>query len=157
MKRLAPMNILLVGNNPVELSNVYNSISSLGKGLLNTTVLFDLKKIKQSIKQLSPSAIFIDDRYGMKELRRTISSIHGNSDTNHISITLLKSSNYSNYPKLEADDFILKSGMDGHSIHTSVKNAMRFRKSRIYINKAYRKRKGQLIEMKEKIEDFLQY
>lgn len=146
------MNILLVGNNPLELSDVYHQISSFKKGLLKTTVLFDLKKIKKYVKDLNPSAIFIDDRYSTKELRRTITRIHGTEDTHHIPITLLKSSNMSTSANLEVDDFVLKSNLTGSSIYASIINGGRFRRSRIYFKKVYRKRKGQLHEIKEKIE-----
>ena len=154
MKRLAPMNILLVGNNPVELSDLYKQISSFKKGLLKATVLFDLRKIKQSVKNLNPSAIFIDDRYNPVELKRTINKIHGSDDTSHISITLMKSSNYNNHPELEADDFVLKDNVTGNSVYASIVNGRRFRKSRIYFKKAYRKRKGQLKEIREKVESY---
>lgn len=157
MKRLAPMNILLVGNNPLELSDVHASISSFRKGLLKTTVLFDLKKIGQSIKNLNPSAIFIDDRYSTKDLRKAIARVHRNAETNHIPITLLKSSNYGNVAGIEADDFMMKTDLNGSSIYASITNGRRFRKSRIYFNKVYRKRKGQLLELKEKVEDFFLY
>lgn len=153
MKRLAPMNILLVGNNPLELSDVYNQISSFKKGLLKTTVLFDLKKIKQHIKNLNPSAIFIDDKYSTKELSRAISRIHGSEDTHHIPITLMKSTNRSTHSGLEVDDFLLKTNLTGSSIYASITNGRRFRKSRIYFNKAYRKRKGQLKDLRVRVED----
>lgn len=152
MKSLAPMNILLVGNNPLELSDVHSSISSFRKGLLKTTVLFDLKKIGQHIKNLNPSAIFIDDRYSTKELTRAISRIHGREETTHIPITLMKSSNHSTHSALEVDDFVLKTNLTGHAIYTSITNGRRFRKSRIYFNKVYRKRKGQINELMEKVE-----
>ena len=146
------MNILLVGNNSLELSDVYHQISSVKMSLLKTTVLFDLKKIKKYVKYLNPSAIFIDDRYSTKELRRTITRIHGTEDTHHIPITLLKSSNMSTSANLEVDDFVLKSNLTGSSIYASIINGGRFRRSRIYFKKVYRKRKGQLNEIKEKIE-----
>ena len=153
MGRLAPINILMVGNNPIELSAVHKSINSFKKGFMKATFLFDLKMLKQSIKNLNPSAIFIDDTYNLKDVRKEISRIHGNTNTSHIPITLLKSSNYSSFPKLEADDFMLKSNLTGKSIYKSVLNGRRFRISRIYFKKAYRVQKGKMAELKEKLQE----
>jgi len=153
MGRLAPINILLVGNNPIELSKVQKSINSFKKGFMKATFLFDLKMLKQSISNLNPSAIFIDDNYNLKDVRKEISRIHSNTHTSHIPITLLKSSNYSNFPKLDADDFILKSNLSGKSIYNSVLNGRRFRISRIYFKKVYRVQKGRISDWKEKLQE----
>lgn len=150
------MNILFVGNNPNELAIVNQSVSSFSRGVLKATVLFDLKKLTQSIKKLNPAGIFIDDRYNLNEIRKVVTQLHGNKSTSHIPITILKSSNYLSYPKLEVDDFILRSNLSGNSIYNSVINGKRFRKSRIYFRKLYRSRKGRLVEMKDRVNELVQ-
>lgn len=156
MKRIEQMNILVVGNNTAELASVNQIISSFRKGVMKATVLFDLKKLSQSIKKLNPAGIFIDDRYNLKEIGKVIKQLHSNESTTHIPITILKSSNFINYPKLEADDFILQSNLTGNSIYSSVINGKRFRKSRIYFRKLYRNQKGKFIEMKERVNELIQ-
>lgn len=150
------MNILFVGNNPNELAIVNQSVSSFSRGILKATVLFDLKKITQSIKKLNPAGIFIDDRYNLKEIRKVVSQLHANKSTSHIPITILKSSNYLSYPKLEVDDFILRSNITGNSIYNSVINGKRFRKSRIYFRKLYRNQKGKFVEFKDRVNELIQ-
>lgn len=154
MKRLEQMNILLVGNNPTELSIVNQSAVSFRKTVLKATVLFDFKKLSQSIKNLNPSGIFIDDKLNLKEIKRVISKLHNSKNTSHIPVTIIKSSNYTNYPNLGADDFILHTNLNGSSIYNSVVNGRQFRKSRIYVIKAYRKQKGRFFEIREKADTF---
>jgi hypothetical protein len=156
MKRLERMSILFVGNNPNELAIVNKSVSSFSRGILKATILFDLKKLTQSIKKLNPAGVFIDDRYNLGDIRKAISKLHGNKSTSHIPITILKSSNYLNYPKLEADDFILRSNLTGSSIYNSVINGKRFRKSRVYFRKLYRNQKGKFVELKDRVNELIQ-
>lgn len=156
MKNLQKMNILFVGNNPSELAVVNQSVSTFSRGILKPTILFDLKKLSQKIKKINPAGIFIDDRYNLNEIGKVISRLHGNKNTSHIPITILKSSNYISYPKLEADDFILRSNLTGNIIYRSVINGKRFRKSRIYFRKLYRSQKGRIVEMKDRLNELIQ-
>ncbi len=156
MKNLQKMNILFVGNNSNELAIVNQSVASFSRGILKTTVLFDLKKLAQSIKKINPAGIFIDDRFNLKEIGRIISKLHSSKNTSHIPITILKSSNFINYPKLEADDFILRSNLSGSSIYNSVINGKRFRKSRVYFRKLYRSQKGKFVELKDRMNELVQ-
>jgi len=155
MKRLEHMNILLVGNNPTELSIANQSVVAFRKSILKTTVLFNFKKLTQSIKLLNPSGIFIDDKLNLKEIKKVIYKLHRNKNTSHIPVTIIKSSNYTSYPNLGADDFILHTNLNGSSIYNSVINGKQFRKSRIYFIKVYRKQKGKIAQAKEKLEEII--
>lgn len=152
MERLEQMNILLIGNNPIELSDVDESVYNFSRGALRATFLFDLSKLASSLKNLNPSGVFIDDKLNIKEIKRAIFKMHKNRNTAHIPVTIIKSSNFANYPNLGADDFILNSSMSGQSIYKSVLNGKRFRKSRIYIKKAYRKQQGRFMEFADNLE-----
>ncbi len=147
MEKLERMNILLVGNNPIELSTVDSSIEGFGRGLLKTTFIFDLKSIAQSIKKLNPAGIFIDDKLNIKEIKNTILKLRRNKNTSHIPITLIKSSNFLSYPNLGADDFILHTNMSGKGIYQSVTNGARFRKSSVFFKNVYLKQQGKLAKL----------
>lgn len=152
MERLEQMNILMIGNNPIELSDVDRSVFNFSRGALKTTFLFDLTTLATSLKNLNPSGVFIDDKLNIKEIKRAIFRMHRNKNTAHIPVTIIKSSNFANYPNLGADDFILNSSMGGQSIYKSVINGKRFRKSRIYLKKAYRKQQGRFMEFVDILE-----
>ncbi len=147
MEKLERMNILLVGNNPIELSTVDNSIEGFSRGLLKTTFIFDLKSIAQSIKKLNPAGIFIDDKLNIKEIKNAILKLRRNKSTSHIPVTLIKSSNFSSYPNLGVDDFILNTNISGKGIYKSVANGAKFRKSSLFLRKAYRKQQGKFANL----------
>lgn len=146
------MNILIVGNSPIELSSVDESITNFSRGVLRTTFLFNLTKLTSSLKNLNPAGVFMDDQLNIKEVKRAIFRMHRNKNTAHIPVTIIKSSNFANYPNLGADDFILNSAISGKTIYNSVINGKRFRKSRIYFKKAYRKQQGRLADFIERVE-----
>lgn len=149
MKRLEPYTILMVGNNPIALSAVAQKTGNYNHNSLKTTFLFDLSKLSGYIKKLHPAAIFIEDSLNMKEVRRTIFRLHSHKNTAHIPVTLIKGSNFTNYPNLGADDYLLKGNLSASSIYQSVKNGRQFRTSRIYLKKMYRKHKGFVVNAKE--------
>ena len=149
MKRLEPYTILLVGNNPMVLSSLHDKVRKYRHRSLKTTFLFDLSKLTTYIKKLHPAAIFIDDSLNMREVRRTIFRLHNHKNTAHIPVTLIKSSNFTNYPNLEADDYLLRDNLNPASMYQSVVNGRRFRKTRIYLKKMYRKHIGYLASARE--------
>jgi len=148
MEKLERMNILLVGNNPIELSVVEKAIAGFGRGLLKTTYIFDLKSLANSIKVLNPAGIFIDDKLNIRDIKKAIYKLHRNKRTAHIPVTLIKSSNFTNYPNLGADDFILNSNMSGKSVYNSVMSGSRFRKTSAYLKTIYQNQQGMLAGIK---------
>ena len=152
MKRLEEMNILMVGNCPIELSSVDESITKFSRGALKATFLFDLTKLTSSLKHLNPAGVFMDDKLNINDIKNAIYRMNRNKTTAHIPVTIIKSSNFENYPNLGADDFILNSNLTGRSIYKSVINGKQFRISRIYFRKAYRKHQGKMADFKEKLE-----
>lgn len=152
MERLEHMNILMIGNNPIELSNVDESVANFSRGALKTTFLFDFTKLTDSIKNINPAGVFIDDKLNIEDIKRAIFRLHRNKNTAHIPVTIIKSSNFANYPNLGADDFILNSAITGKAIYKSVLNGKRFRKSRIYFKKVYRTQQGRFNNFVEYIE-----
>ena len=87
------MNILLVGNNPRELTDIYSSISAFKSPSFKLEVAFDLRNIFRRIRKFKPATILIDDRLNHRKLNRLIKRIHRNAHTHDIPVTILKSSN----------------------------------------------------------------
>lgn len=133
MEKLERMNILLVGNNPIELSTIEKSIAGFGRGLLKTTSIFDLQSLKSRIKNLKPAGIFIDDKFSINDIKNFIYTLHRNKNTSHIPVTLIKSSNFTNYPNSGADDFMLHTNLSGKGIYQSVLSGSKFRKTLSYL------------------------
>lgn len=133
------MNILLVGNNPRELTVIYSSISAFTSPVFKLEVAFDLRNIFQRIRKFKPATILIDDRLNHRKLNRLIKRIHRNAHTHDIPVTILKSSNDEFAIDAEVDDYILKANLGAERLRFSILNSIRLRKTSIFLYKSYRK------------------
>ena len=93
-KALDPINILLIGNNPIEMGSVLEKLKQVRGQRIITEIAFDLKSILQRLMRFNPNFIFIDDNIGKNELMETVKSLSSNKKTKDVPITVLKNSNY---------------------------------------------------------------
>ncbi len=138
------LNVLLVGNNPIELSKVFDSIRNVpGKRIL-TEIAFDIKTILERLVKFRPNYILIDDNIGKLELKNAVRMLGKDKKTKDIPIAILKNSNYEEVFSVGVMDYILKENINGHSLYTALSNSLKFRKTQLYLYKALKKRKVQL-------------
>ncbi len=141
-------NILLVGNNPIELSAVLNTIKGLPHRLINTETAFDLASIWKRLLKFKPHYILIDDNIGYHELTQAVSVLSSNPKTRDIPITVLKNSNYSESAFTnDIADYLLKQNLTSTSILIVLKNSLKFKRMRQLLMKAYTKRKRELLKL----------
>src|SRR5688572_19312830 len=88
------LNVLLIGNNPMEMGNVLEKLNQVRTQKIITEIAFDFKSILHRLINFNPNFIFIDDNIGRIELQLTIKQLASNRKTKDIPITILKSSNY---------------------------------------------------------------
>ncbi len=134
--------ILLVGNNPMEMSDIYENLLKYKRGILNAAITFELNGLLSKIIKIKPQSIVIDDKYGREELKAVINSLLHNNKTRHIPITLIKNSNQEMAVDLGADDFVLKHNLSAIELLASIKNAVKFRATRNYFTKTYTRHSG---------------
>jgi CheY-like chemotaxis protein len=142
------LNVLLIGNNPMELGTVLEQLNQVRAQKIITEIAFDLKGIVERLMMFNPNFIFIDDNIGRVELRETIKKLSNNRKTKDIPITVLKSSNY--HEALGSGsilDYLLKQNLSADALYNTVKNSMRFRKTQRYLQKIYQKRKTELLTL----------
>ena len=101
-------NVMLVGNNPQELSGLEHNLTTYHKTRIMAEVGFDLKDSIARIFKSKPNYILLDDCYPVKQLKRFIRRLRNNQDTFDIPVALLKSSNKSHILVDGIQDFILK-------------------------------------------------
>lgn len=140
-------NILVVGNNPIELSKVFDNLKSIHGHKIMTEIAFDLKSIYERLIKFRPQYIVIDDNIGRSELKSTISALLSSRKTRHIPITILKNSNYEEAASTGVLNYILKENLSGDALYVALKNSLKFRKTELYLYDAYKKRKGQLLRL----------
>ncbi len=131
-----PVSILLVGNNPIEMSRTLDLVKKLPGRRVVTEIAFDLASVLQRLISFRPSLILIDDNIGVSQ------------ETRDVPIAILKNNNYSSSLVInEPADYVLKHNLTPESIYTIFKNAIRLKQARIYFAMAYKKRKRQLLRL----------
>jgi len=143
-----PIRILLIGNNPIEMSNLLEVIAKVPGRSIITEIAFDVKSILSRLLKFEPTFILIDDNIGRLELSHTIDSLTHNAKTRDVPITVIKNSNYSE-ALVSADilDFLLKKNLTTESLYNTIKNTLKFRRTRQFLAEAYNKRKNLLISL----------
>jgi CheY-like chemotaxis protein len=143
-----PLHILLIGNNPIELSRVLEKFQQVRDNTIITEIAFDLKSILERLVRFNPNFIFIDDNVGKSMLRETVNTLSNNRKTKDIPITVLKNSNYHEAVGAgSALDYLLKQNLSADALYNTLKNSLKFRRTQLYLYQAYQKRKKQLISL----------
>ena len=138
------LNVLLIGNNPIELSRIFDDIRNVpGRNIL-TEIAFDIKTIVERLMNFTPNYILIDDNIGKLELKNAVKLLGKDKKTKNIPIAILKNSNYEEVFSVGVMDYILKENINGNSLFTAITNSLKFRRTQLYLYKAFKRRKGQL-------------
>lgn len=137
------LNVLLVGNNPIELGRILQNIQQVNGRKIVTEIAFDLKSIVDRLSRFSPNFIFIDDNLGKAEMKETVNSLSANEKTKDVPITVLKNSNYEESVYATSIlDYLLKQSLSPEAIYNALKNSLKFRRTQRYIFQVYQKRKN---------------
>ena len=148
------LKVLVVGNNPIELGRVFDTLHKIRDTRIITEIAFDLKSVLERLIRFSPHYILIDDNIGKLELKNAVNRLLTERKTKNIPITILKSSNYKEAINTGVMNYVLKESLTGESLHTALKNSLKFKKTQLYLLNAYKKRKGQLKRLLLKDEHF---
>jgi DNA-binding NarL/FixJ family response regulator len=139
------VNLLLVGNNPIELSAILGKIENIRGKKITTEIAFDITSLFERLMSFRPDFILIDDQIGKAALREVISSLTNNRRTKNIPVTVLKNSNYQeSMGSFGVLDYLLKQNISSDSLLNTIKNSLKFRRTQLFLHKAYNLRKRQL-------------
>src|SRR5688572_7446665 len=149
-KVLDPINILLIGNNPIEMGSVLDKLKQVRGQRIITEIAFDLRSILERLIRFNPNFIFIDDNIGRNELNETVKSLASNKKTKDVPITVLKNSNYQeSLASSTLLDYLLKQNLSPENLYKTVKNSLRFRRTQLYLYQAYINRRDLLMGVTE--------
>jgi CheY-like chemotaxis protein len=142
------VNILLIGNNPIEMSTMLNTIASVPGRRIITEIAFDVKSSLERLIKFQPTFILIDDNIGREGLSQAVDSLTHNTKTRDIPITVLKNSNYEE-AVVSADilDYLLKKNLTAESLYSAIMNTLKFRRTHQFLQEAYTKRKSILYKL----------
>ena len=139
--------MLVVGNNPIDLGKIFQSLNEIPGKRIITEIAFDLKTIIARLGKFTPNFILIDDNVGKLELSNSVKALVRYRKTKSIPITVLKNSNYHEAITSGVLNYVLKANLNGESLYKAMKNSIKFRQTQRYLHNAYRKRKGQLARL----------
>ncbi len=140
------LKLLVVGNNPIELSKVLDKVERLDRRK-EVRIAFDFQSIVDRLSNFKPDFILVDDNIGKTELRQVVDQLLRERRTKHIPITVLKNSNYREAIGNGVYDYILKENLSTESIYRAIVNSFKVRKTQEYLYNSYKKRKGQLMRL----------
>ncbi len=140
-------NVLVVGNNPIELTRTFDSLRKIRDHKVITEIAFDLRSIIDRLTHFKPNYIVLDDNLGQHQLKAAVGVLIRNRRTKNIPITILKNSNYQEAMNTGVMNYILKDSITGESLYTALKNSLKFKKTQLYLQQAYKRRKGQLLRV----------
>ena len=138
------LSVYLIGNNPLELSRIYDKLHAVKNIRYTTEIDFDLSGIFRKITQFRPSCILIDDNLERFRLSKLVKKLSSHAKTKDIPITIIKNSNYHDAHLEEVQDFLLKDSLTPETLQKSILNSMRLKRMQAYIYKTYKKRKNQI-------------
>jgi CheY-like chemotaxis protein len=144
-----PLNVLLIGNNPMELGTVLDKLNEVRAQKIITEIAFDLRSILERLMRFNPNFIFIDDNIGRQGLQETLKQLSSNRKTKDIPITVLKNSNYQEALGASSVlDYLLKQNLSADALYNTVKNSLRFRRTQLYLYKMCQKKKIEFTKRK---------
>lgn len=138
------INVFLIGNNPIELSNIYDKLKDIRNKTFRTEVSFDLKGLFKKIIHFNPACILIDDNVDRAYIDKLLNRLSTHKRTKNIPITVLKNFNRESFLS-NAEGFLLKDNMTSELLSSSILNSIKLKKMRRNITLFYKKKKSQLI------------
>jgi DNA-binding NarL/FixJ family response regulator len=146
-----PVNILLVGNNPIEMGPVLEKLRQVRSRRIITETAFDIQSIVERLVKFHPNFILIDDNIGSDELLQTVNKLSSTRKTKNVPITVLKNSNYKEaLASTCIHDYLLKQNLSADTLYSTIKNTLRFRRTQRHLYQAYKNRKGMLMKLFDK-------
>ena len=108
--------VLIVGNNPIEMTSIYNILVGFRSKSYLTDVCFDLKDSFERISKSRPEVLLVDDNLGSKDIQKMVLVLKNNLKTRNIKVIVLKSSNRSFQVIDNVDDYILKDSINAKTL-----------------------------------------
>lgn len=145
-ERSEKFDVLLIGNNPIELSKVFDHIRQTRHERILTEIAFDLNSSLHRLVTFRPSHIVIDDNIGREGLTQAIKTFARHTKTKNVPITIIKNSNYLEAITFGVMNYVLKQNLTGDSLFVALRHSLKFKKTQEFMKSAYQKRKGKFLK-----------
>ena len=116
--------VLIIGNNPIEMTSIYNILIGFRSKNYLTDVCFDIKDSFERIAKKKPEVIFIDDNLVIDDINKMVRVLNQNTKTKDIKIIVLKSSNWNYHVIDNVDDYILKDTINANKLDKLIEKSL---------------------------------
>jgi CheY-like chemotaxis protein len=116
--------VLIVGNNPIEMTSIYNILIGFRSKNYLTDVCFDIRDSFERIAKKKPEVIFIDDNLEFDDINKMVRVLNQNTKTKDIKIIVLKSSNWNYHVIDNVDDYILKDTINANKLDKLIEKSL---------------------------------
>ena len=141
------INVLLIGNNPIELNPVHDKPKNSKSIKFITEISFNISDALMKIFQFKPNCILVDDNLENKNIKKLTGKMKMDERIRHIPITLLKSSNYKRIISNGIMDFLLKDNLSADKLYRSILNVTNMRRTHLYLYKSYKRSKHKVSKL----------
>jgi len=130
------INVLLIGNNPIEMTSIYNQLLSNKRKTYIADVCFSLKDSLKKILNNKPDLILLDDTVAiMENMKEFIDKFRKNSKISNIPVVLMKSSNVCTALSNHVEDYLMKGSLTTEVLSNTIEKNLRLVKRIINNNK----------------------
>lgn len=130
IKTSTAVNLLLIGNNPMELGSILTKIKDSNTAGVIAEIAFDIKGMLNRLIRFTPNLIVIDDNIGTQTLNQTLTALYKNRKTRHIPISVLRDSNFAELKSAPTVlDYILSDKLSAAAIPWSLRTTLGFQKA----------------------------
>jgi hypothetical protein len=140
------INVFLIGNNPIELSSIYDKLKDIKNRTFKTEIGFDIKGLVTRIRKFSPSCILIDDNIERLYIKKLLKNLASNNKTKHIPITVIKNSNYREGFS-QVQEYVLKDSITSESLSILIHNSIKLKAMQTYLLKKIKKNKSRIVNL----------
>lgn len=119
-KKRDRVNVMIIGNNPIEMTTIYNNLNDYrGKNYI-ADVCFSLKDSITRMLKSRPDCILLDDNLVIDQLKGFLHKIKENTRLRNIPVVLLKSSNLNFGVSNDVQDFLLKGNLSTEILSNTI-------------------------------------
>lgn len=119
------VNLLLVGNNPLELAHCSQLLSAFKMRKFKIETAFNNEECFKKVAKHKPSAIILDDSVGFMNLMEITEKLYKDSRFHNIPVIVLKNSNYYHAGMSDnAVEFLLKDNLEAERLPEKVLTAI---------------------------------
>lgn len=131
------LSVLLISNNPIEMSKIYEYIKKVRGRSITLNTAFSMAECVGKALRLRPDCILIDDSFSKSQIEEMVTKVNKHKNIN-TSFALLKTSNYGVAAANGIQEFMLKDDLSSEKLVRSILNAMRLKQTQNFLVRTYR-------------------